>query len=234
MNTPVKWNASASRLLHASTKSRWWEVLRGLKFLVAGYLALFVLAVPGLFLWTAAGGAFPTLWRLGLEGNDGAEFLGLIMGCTGALFASVLIVIGQWWCLCHAPQGHSAKDLLFAAILTALLGIPLALAAPLLGTDWDLRLLERLWDAVEAGKVPAVCFRSRPSSLPWSTCCCSASSPAPSPRASRTSGARAAPNGSSCPWGCCWAGPPAPPSPNATSWPRPNCRSPWPPAGRGA
>src|SRR5437879_5071482 len=130
MSTEVRWNSSGSRALHAPTRSRWAEIERGLKIILASYLVLVVLAIPGAVVWaTAQEHTGRWLW-LGPNGNEDAELFGLVLGLGGALGSYLLALIGQWRCLSYAPQDHSAKELMFVSLLTAVVAAPLAVVAP--------------------------------------------------------------------------------------------------------
>jgi hypothetical protein len=155
MNTPVSCDPSVSRFLAAPAKWRWREVQRGLEFILAGYLALCTLAVPGAVLGLAARGALPKLaWWLKLGDNDGAEFFGPVAGLLGVLLACALGLLGQGWCLGYALRGRRARTVLLLAILATALTPLMSLAALFFGADWDLQVAERLQDALQERHAP--------------------------------------------------------------------------------
>jgi hypothetical protein len=155
MSTVVNWNSSGSRTLRVPTQSKWGEVARGLRFVFAGYLILFVLAAPGALLWSASQGAVPLLGER-LAGQEEYEVIGLLMGPAGAVLGCGLILLGQWLCLVYAPQEENAKELVFVCLLAAVVAIPLAVAAPFLGSAWDSRILDRFLDALHQREVPPI------------------------------------------------------------------------------
>jgi hypothetical protein len=155
MSDSVKWNSSASRALHAPTRSRWAEVECGLKLIVVGYLVLVLLAVPGAVCWALSQGS-PLLPALGPDGRDNAELLAIVLGLGGAMAGYLLCLLGQWRCLVYASQDHGAKELLFVCVLATLVAAPPAVAAPFLDGPWDRHALTRLLSAVEKLKAPAI------------------------------------------------------------------------------
>src|SRR5262245_47645289 len=83
MNTPIRWNTSASRIVSALARPKWDEVRLGLTLVALGYVCLFVLVVPGLVLIRLAHQGGPPDSPFGL-GADGATGLGLILASMGA------------------------------------------------------------------------------------------------------------------------------------------------------
>src|SRR6266516_3785183 len=127
MNTPIRWNASASQMVHAVARPKWEEVSQGLSRAALGYVCLLALVVPGTFLVWLAHQASPSDPLFGL-GVDGVSTLGWILAATGAFLGYLLILAGQWRCLAHAPQAHSAKEFAFACVLCSLMA-PASLGA---------------------------------------------------------------------------------------------------------
>jgi cytochrome bd-type quinol oxidase subunit 2 len=153
MNSRVIWNAAPSRALPA--KPRWHEVQRGVEFILAGYLALCTLALPGVVLGLAAGGSSTAPAWLKFESSQ-AEFFAPVAAVVGVLLACALGLLGQVWCMMYAPPGARARKRLLLGILAILVSLTLSLAAPLLGAHWDLQLAERLQDAYQEEHLPPV------------------------------------------------------------------------------
>jgi hypothetical protein len=135
MKTPVRWNASGSALLSRVSRPRWTEVRQGLSLVLGGHLVLLALIAPSLSLVWHRPYQWPPLeiW-LGLSVEE-VQNIGLIIACVGVALAYLLLLAGQWRCLTHSTQGHGAKELLFAAMLCALIAPLCLLAGHFLGTD---------------------------------------------------------------------------------------------------
>jgi hypothetical protein len=123
MSAVFRWNASGSRVVHVQTAPRWQEVQRGLTLFLLGTCALVVLALPGMGLaWVGLYGRLPFhLWTVGLPDDD-ILWLGQFVVGAGVLLGYGLALLGQWRCLKHAPQHHSAKEGLFTALLCIVAG----------------------------------------------------------------------------------------------------------------
>jgi cytochrome bd-type quinol oxidase subunit 2 len=152
-STRVLWKPSPSRGLQPAARPRWREVQRGIEFILAGYLALGTLALPGVVLGLAAGGGPAVPEWLKVHSSE-AEFFAPAAAVVGVLLACALGLLGQAWCLVYAPPGGRARKRLFLAILAILVSLTLSLAAPLLGAHWDLQLAARLQDAWQEERLP--------------------------------------------------------------------------------
>jgi hypothetical protein len=124
----LRWNSSGSRVLPAQVAPRWRAVRQGLGLAALGYVLLLV-ALLGVVL----AGLAPRAERLGrlpagLEEED-SELFGLLLAGAAGLLGYLLLVVGQWRCLGHAPQGDGAKDWMFASFLCLLVvPVPFAVA----------------------------------------------------------------------------------------------------------
>jgi hypothetical protein len=152
--TRIHWNASNSRLLNGVSRSRWHEVRLGLKIVLAAEAFLLALAAPGLVVWWTARCKGPLPWTTGLEGNEDAELLGLIAAIGGFLLSYLLLLIGHWRFLACAPQGDSAREVMFVGLVTTLISAVLNLTAVYLGGAADHRDLERVLESLDQGLVP--------------------------------------------------------------------------------
>jgi hypothetical protein len=124
---------------------------RGIQVVLAGYLVVLLVALPGACLWLSSQERVPVLWRAGLTGNDDAEAFGLLLACGGAGLGYLLLLAGQWLCLFHAPQSHGAKELAYLCVLLAVFLAPVNLAAFLIGGANDFGWLSRLLQHPLAG-----------------------------------------------------------------------------------
>ena len=105
MNTPIKWNASASGLVAAVSRPKWVEVRRGLRRILLGHLCLLLVAVPGLGLaWLSEARQGEQLLARLLPEVSAADagLVGLVLGGAGAVLGGVLLLAGHWLCLGHA------------------------------------------------------------------------------------------------------------------------------------
>jgi hypothetical protein len=153
MSDVLKWNSSGSRVLHLN-RSGWPEVERGLRLVGVGYLVVFLLAGAGAVLWVLS--QHPSvLTGLGPDARWIPELSGALL-CLGGALGYLLILFGQWRCLCSAPQDGGAKELLFVCVLATLVAAPAAVAAPYLDDPWDGSALPRLLGALEKREVPAI------------------------------------------------------------------------------
>src|SRR5262245_62810514 len=119
MNTPIRWNASVSRVAAAVVRPKWAEVRRGLILAAVGYSCLLVFLLPGLFLvWSAQQGG-PTEALLGV-GTDIATVLGWVLTGIGGGLGGLLLLGGQWRCLSSAPQSHGAKEFAFVCLCASI------------------------------------------------------------------------------------------------------------------
>src|SRR5438270_11250779 len=82
MNTPIRWNASASQMVHAVARPKWEEVRHGLRLAALGCVCLLALGVAGVFLVWLAHQVGPSDPLLGL-GTAGVNTLGWILAATG-------------------------------------------------------------------------------------------------------------------------------------------------------
>jgi hypothetical protein len=127
MSTPIRWNASASRMVNALARPKWEEVCQGLRCAGLGYLCLFAFVVPGVLLvWLARQGGSPDD-PFGL-GADDATTLGWVLAAAGVVLGYLLLLAGQWRCLANAPQAHATKEFAFACLLCTLIA-PTSLGA---------------------------------------------------------------------------------------------------------
>jgi hypothetical protein len=117
---------------------------RGIQVVLAGYVVALLVAFPGACLWLSSQEGVPLLWRAGLAGNEDAEVPGLLLACGGAVLGYLLLVVGQWLCLLHAPQSHGAKELAYVCVLLAVFVAPVNAAAFLVGGAGDFAWLSRL------------------------------------------------------------------------------------------
>jgi hypothetical protein len=107
-----------------NTPVGWREVSRGLLLVWRGYLAL---AVGGLFAaglaWLAVGGGQAAL-QLQISSEDRASLLPLAGSilAVSVLIAYVLVLIGQWQCVRHAPHHKSDKELMFVCFNCTVIG----------------------------------------------------------------------------------------------------------------
>jgi hypothetical protein len=76
-----------------------------------------------------------------LRENEDLEFLGLHLAVLGAPVVYLLVLLGQWRCLKHAPQCHGAKELMFTCFFFLLLAPPLLIVAHYIGGYRNYRLL---------------------------------------------------------------------------------------------
>ncbi len=130
MNTPIKWNTCGSREINVVARPRWREIRHGLWFAVLGNLLLLGGGLLGL-LFLLGMLDEPLLSRLGLAPED-AEFVWLLPAGL-AVLGYVLVLVGQWRCLFHAPQSSSAKEMQFACLLCFLFAPVCFVAAHFLG-----------------------------------------------------------------------------------------------------
>jgi hypothetical protein len=137
------------------TQPKWKEIRRGLRFVVAGHLFLFLFIASQAAILLMAWG-WLRLPGLSLEEKDGLEAICQLVGAIGFVFGGVLTLIGQWLCLRCAPQDHSAKELAFTSVLAGMIAVPLACAAPFLDDLWNGRALEGFLDALHYLEVPSV------------------------------------------------------------------------------
>src|SRR5262245_48664755 len=100
----------------------WQEISKGLARVVHGYLVLVIGGVSGpVLVWLAVRGG-PPLPGVEFTRADGDSLLllgVLTLGAT-ALLSYGLVLAGQWRCLMHAPQRHSAKELMYVCVTTVL------------------------------------------------------------------------------------------------------------------
>jgi len=142
MNTPIRWNASASRVLSALARPKWDEVRLGLTLISLGYVCLFVLVVPGLVLVRLANSGGPPDSPFGL-GPDTATGLGWILASLGAFVGYLFVLAGQWRCLTNAPQGHGSKEFAYACLLSSLLAPACLGTAHFLGATENYEVFKR-------------------------------------------------------------------------------------------
>jgi len=124
MNTPVKWNSSNSREVGALGSRKWEEVRSGLTLAVGGAFGLLVLGAAGAAFLSPMGR--PLVAYLGLS-DEGAALVGQGLVGLAVALCYLLVLMGQWRCMNHAPQGHGAKELMFAGLLSTLVAPTLLL-----------------------------------------------------------------------------------------------------------
>src|SRR5262245_55381336 len=142
MDAQIKWNSSNSRQVPALVlaRPRWKEVRQGLMLALVGNLLALVLGPGGLILLVLEGGPIATRLDLSLEAGT---LLGATVAATGALFGYALVLAGQWRCLLNAPQGHGAKDILFACLFCTLVAPVCFIVAHFLGGSASYAVFER-------------------------------------------------------------------------------------------
>ncbi len=118
MDTPIKWNASASRQFATVARPRWRQVRQGLILAAVGEALFLGLGLLGLSLLGRLNE--PAASLLVVEPED-VDALAWLLVSLGALLGYGLVLVGQFHCLRYAPQGHGAKDLQFACLLCSLL-----------------------------------------------------------------------------------------------------------------
>jgi hypothetical protein len=108
-------NSSDSPSL-ATEKQPWHEVDRGLRQVVAGYVAVFLGGLFSLFFFFFA--AQPgTAARLGLPDRELLEVFGMLGAGLGAMAYFVALLLGQWRCLKYTPSTNGTRECLFACIV---------------------------------------------------------------------------------------------------------------------
>ncbi len=133
MDTPVRWNTSGSGVSPAVSPPKWKEVQQGIRLVLLGYTVLVVIGAPGVFfLWLSGYPDRVAVSGLGLTPDETAE-LGWVITGAGALLAYLLVLVGQWRCLGHAPQRHGGKEFIYTSILCLLTAPPCLIAAHYLG-----------------------------------------------------------------------------------------------------
>jgi hypothetical protein len=130
MDTPIKWNASASRQFTTVARPRWGQVRLGLLLAVVGEVLFLGLGLLGLALLRPLNEPAAALFVVEPEDIDA---LGWLLVSVGALLGCGLVLVGQFHCLRYAPQSHGAKDSQYACLFCSLLAPACFTAAHFLG-----------------------------------------------------------------------------------------------------
>jgi hypothetical protein len=140
MSAVIKWNTSASRQVTTLARPKWNAIRQGLALALVGQPLALMFGFAGLALASAPGGEFAD--RLDFTPDD-ADLIGKAL-IGGGLLGCLLFLAGQLRCLGSAPQGHGAKDLLYACLLCTL-AVPACFAgAHFLGGDVTFTAIDRV------------------------------------------------------------------------------------------
>jgi hypothetical protein len=144
MSNAVTWNSSDSKVVRAQLGSKWPEIRQGFLLCIFGHACFLLLVLPGLLIALVPVHVEPfvSMHRTIVQ-EDELVLVGLVGLAAAALVGCVLILIGQWRCLTHAPQRHGSKELLFACLNAGVLGPVLLAIAHFVGGARNYPLVER-------------------------------------------------------------------------------------------
>jgi hypothetical protein len=132
----------------AALDTGWQEISKGLAVVVQGYLILVIGGVLGAVLVCLAvrrGRPLPGL-EFARGAGDGLLLLGVLTLGVTALLSYGHVLAGLWRCLMHAPQRHSAKELMYVCITAVLMASVLNVAGVWTDGERAYAALQHGWD----------------------------------------------------------------------------------------
>jgi hypothetical protein len=130
-------HSADSRAVRLNSDTGWRAIGKGLGLVALGYAALFGGGVLGALLvyWAASGR--PVIGRYALDDEEQAalRLLGVVVLGSGAVLGPAAVLLGQWRCLMYAPQGGSAKELIYVCFTCVLVASALTATGVYLDGD---------------------------------------------------------------------------------------------------
>ena len=141
MNTPIRWNSSASGET-SSLQVKWRAVKKGLRLMLLSYVAAFVLIGPGVaLLWASQHFKPVDLKQRTFLTPEQAEGLGWALVAIGGVATLMALLAGQGYCLRHASTRHGSMEYLFTAVLAGAAAPVFVGLSYLMGVDFRKLLL---------------------------------------------------------------------------------------------